>query len=117
MPTRRDFIKTSGLALAGLSIKKINAKPILALQNYQSKRPPLDKRKFTSQAVEAKITEIKNNVSNKEISWLFENCFPNTLDTTVKYQVLDGRPDTFVITGDINAMWLREIKKTNCRCY
>ncbi len=108
MPTRRDFIKTSGLALAGLSIKKINAKPILALQNYQSKRPPLDKRKFTSHAVEAKITEIKNNVSNKEISWLFENCFPNTLDTTVKYQVLDGRPDTFVITGDINAMWLRD---------
>lgn len=108
MTTRRDFIKTSGLALAGLSIKKLNAKPILALQNYQSKRPPLNKRKFVSEAVEAKITEIKNNVSNKEISWLFENCFPNTLDTTVKYQILDGRPDTFVITGDINAMWLRD---------
>ncbi len=108
MPSRRDFIKTSGLALAGLSISKINMEPIFALEDYQSKRPPLDKRKFTSQAVEAKIAEIKNNVSNKEISWLFENCFPNTLDTTVKYQILNGRPDTFVITGDINAMWLRD---------
>ena len=39
---------------------------------------------------------------------MFENCFPNTLDTTVNFSILNGKPDTFVITGDIDAMWLRD---------
>jgi meiotically up-regulated gene 157 (Mug157) protein len=57
--------------------------------------------------VEQKIKEIKA-ASNPEIGRLFENCFPNTLDTTVTHKLKDGKPDTFVITGDINAMWLRD---------
>ncbi|MEF3311344.1 glycoside hydrolase family 125 protein [Paenibacillus sp. GYB004] len=36
---------------------------------------------------------------------LFNNCFPNTLETTTK-RMEDGT--TFVITGDIPAMWLRD---------
>lgn len=47
-------------------------------------------------------------MKNKELGWLFENCFPNTLDTTVFYSEKNGRPDTYVITGDIDAMWLRD---------
>lgn len=39
---------------------------------------------------------------------MFENCFPNTLDTTVHYRVKDGQDDTFVYTGDIHVMWLRD---------
>ena len=39
---------------------------------------------------------------------MFENCFPNTLDTTVDFEMVNGRPDTYVITGDIDAMWLRD---------
>ena len=39
---------------------------------------------------------------------LIINCFPNTLDTTVDFEIIDGKPDTYVITGDIDAMWLRD---------
>ena len=42
------------------------------------------------------------------MAWLFENCFPNTLDTTVDFEMINGKPDTYVITGDIDAMWLRD---------
>lgn len=40
-----------------------------------------------------------------ELMEVFENCFSNTLDTTVK-RMEDGT--TYVITGDIPAMWLRD---------
>ncbi len=40
-----------------------------------------------------------------ELVPLFQNCFPNTLRTTVEF-LDDGT--TFVVTGDIPAMWLRD---------
>ena len=42
------------------------------------------------------------------MAWIFKNCFPNTLDTTVNYYQKNGKPYTYVITGDIDAMWLRD---------
>jgi meiotically up-regulated gene 157 (Mug157) protein len=66
------------------------------------------KRKFKSQAVEKVIRDVRQSIGNKEIGWLFENCFPNTLDTTVDFEVIGGKPDTYVITGDIDAMWMRD---------
>ncbi|MBO5593857.1 MAG: glycoside hydrolase family 125 protein, partial [Prevotella sp.] len=36
------------------------------------------------------------------------NCYPNTLESTVHYRIIDGEDDTFVYTGDIPAMWLRD---------
>ena len=66
------------------------------------------KRRFTSPAVEKTIREVQSSIGNKEIAWMFGNCFPNTLDTTVDFSEEGGRPDTYVITGDIDAMWLRD---------
>ncbi len=71
-------------------------------------RPAAGKRRFRSRAVEAAIAEFKKKVRDPELGWLFENCFPSTLDTTVTHSTRDGRPDTYVITGDIDAMWLRD---------
>jgi meiotically up-regulated gene 157 (Mug157) protein len=77
-------------------------------QDFGSKRPAPADRKFTSDAVEATIARVKRSIGDPELGWLFENCFPNTLDTTVRVGSIDGRPDTFVVTGDIDAMWLRD---------
>jgi uncharacterized protein len=71
-------------------------------------RTPEAKRKFKSRAVERTIETIKARIGNKELAWLFENCFPNALDTTVDFIVADGRPDTFVSAGEVDAMWLRD---------
>jgi len=73
-----------------------------------NQRPDLKKRKFISEAVEEKISEVKNCIKDKELAELFENCYPNTLDTTIFLNSENGIPDTFVITGDIDAMWLRD---------
>ena len=78
------------------------------MAELKSRRPPRDRRKFVSEAVEATITRMKGAIADPELAWLFENCYPNTLDTTVRYRTTDGKPDTFVITGDIEAMWLRD---------
>ena len=72
-------------------------------------RPAESERLFRSEAVEAEIARIKGVLSNAKLAWMFENCFPNTLDTTVRYRKDDnGRDDTVVYTGDIHAMWLRD---------
>jgi uncharacterized protein len=110
MPTRRDFLKLLGAAAAtgaaggllpGVSLAQSSS-------SFVSKRPPLNKRKFTSTAVEQQLASVKASIRDPKLAWMFENCYPNTLDTTVELGTLDGKPDTFVITGDIDAMWLRD---------
>jgi len=71
-------------------------------------RTPKGARKFNSSAIENAITVVQKRTNNYELGWLFENCFPNTLDTTVDFNIENGKPDTYVITGDIDAMWLRD---------
>jgi meiotically up-regulated gene 157 (Mug157) protein len=65
-------------------------------------------RNFSSKSVEAAIKEFRTKVKDEELGWLFENCFPNTLDTTVFLKAQGNNPDTYIITGDIDAMWLRD---------
>ncbi|MDB5327689.1 MAG: Tat pathway signal protein [Phycisphaerales bacterium] len=80
----------------------------MAADPLVSRRPPVEKRTFRSEAVDALIDRVKPTIADPELAWLFENCFANTLDTTVQFEVKDGKPDTFVITGDIPALWLRD---------
>ena len=77
-------------------------------KNFVSGRPAPAARKFVSPAVEAQIQAVKQRIKDPELAWMFENCCPNTLDTTVEVGTLDGKPDTYVITGDMDAMWLRD---------
>lgn len=75
---------------------------------YISQRPAPEKRLFRSDAVENKIAEVTKMLTNARLRWMFENCFPNTIDTTVRYYNENGEDDTLVYTGDIHAMWLRD---------
>ncbi|PNS18670.1 Meiotically up-regulated protein 157 protein [Sphaceloma murrayae] len=83
-------------------------------------------RTFESEHVERTIAHMNTVMKDKDLSRIFENAFPNTLDTTVRWHVdgsekLDdtsdgfdydeGRwegPQSFIVTGDINAEWLRD---------
>ena len=104
---RRNFLVQSSLFTAGALAMPQNI--VAASQDkFISKRPSLADRKFVSEEVENVIKKVKLVIRDEEIAWLFENCFPNTLDTTIDYEIIDGKPDTFVITGDIDAMWLRD---------
>lgn len=71
-----------------------------------SRRPAAEDRLFVSEAVEAKIAEVSSLLTDPYLRWMFVNCFPNTLDTTVHFDEKSGR--TYVYTGDIPAMWLRD---------
>ena len=106
-PRRRNLIKWMSLVPSVALVGGISANAFAA-SRFPSKRPPVGQRKFTSDAVEAVIAATKKKIADPELAWLFENCFPNTLDTTVEVGRLDGYEDTFVVTGDIDAMWLRD---------
>ena len=76
---------------------------------FASQRPPVSERRFRSASVESLIETVAAKIADPELAWLFANCLPSTLDTTVDHRLDEaGRPDTYVITGDIDAMWLRD---------
>lgn len=88
-------------------------------------RPSKYCRTFESPMVEKVIEYMNEHMVDKDLARLFENAFPNTLDTTVRWHV-DGTakhkisskrywdsqtwrgPQSFIVTGDINAEWLRD---------
>lgn len=74
--------------------------------------------------MEKVIEDVTTRMIDKDLARIFENAFPNTLDTTVSWHS-DGserKPDkisnyvegqwegvqSFIVTGDINAEWLRD---------
>lgn len=103
---RRTFIQNAAMLGASLAAGKISlAQPSY---NFPIVRTLLKDRRFNSSVIENVIQEFTQNVENKEMTWMFNNCFPNTLDTTVYPETINGQPLTYVITGDIDAMWLRD---------
>jgi meiotically up-regulated gene 157 (Mug157) protein len=105
---RRSFTKQTALASISLAIGSNITFAHTNNQKFVSQRPPKNERLFTSSAIEDVIKSVKKQLKDPELAWLFENCFPNTLDTTVFYKEENGKPLTHIITGDINAMWLRD---------
>lgn len=105
---RRSFIQNTGVLGAGLLLHKASAFAAGRNADFPVVRVPPASRKFVSKSVENAITEFNANVKNRELGWLFGNCFPNTIDTTVFHTTNNDIADTYVITGDIDAMWLRD---------
>ncbi|KAG6017616.1 hypothetical protein E4U54_005721 [Claviceps lovelessii] len=91
-------------------------------------RPDKRCRTFQSAEIERVIQDITSRMKDPDLARLFENAFPSTTDTTIKFHTsgkdtafmrfggsrtaLDSGawegPQTFVITGDIIAEWLRD---------
>ncbi|EAU84952.2 hypothetical protein CC1G_00471 [Coprinopsis cinerea okayama7 len=70
-------------------------------------RPEPACRTFNSTAVEKVIQDMNGLLKDPDLARLFENTFPNTLDTTVRYYSEEHNL-AFIITGDITAQWLRD---------
>lgn len=114
-------IRTDGPALCLSDHNGIYTRLVIdqrpALTPSTQLRPEPSKRKYTSIAADKLVSELKSRYKPKvqgdtlmtQLAWLFEHCYPNTLDTTIEsYKLEKGKPYTFVITGDIYAMWLRD---------
>ncbi|QIW98952.1 hypothetical protein AMS68_004470 [Peltaster fructicola] len=87
--------------------------------NLPFQRPAEICRTFTSRWVETVIQDMNERMIDKDLARIFENAFPNTLDTTVRWHVTEEEAgkktksawegtQSFIVTGDINAEWLRD---------
>ncbi|KKK19153.1 DUF1237 domain protein [Aspergillus rambellii] len=91
--------------------------------NLPFQRPASECRTFNSSAVEQVIEDVTSRMVDKDLAQLFRNAFPNTLDTTIRWHTDGATASTrkskksgaqwqgaqsFVVTGDINAEWLRD---------
>ena len=110
----KGYIEHKDIAAGGELVLTMGAEPKVWYcanepETYEDQRPEPQDRLFVSEAVEAEIERITGMLENPRLRWMFANCYPNTLDTTVHpVESTDGQPDTFVYTGDIPAMWLRD---------
>jgi meiotically up-regulated gene 157 (Mug157) protein len=109
--TRRSLVIQAGKLIAGAGMFSFAPASVFASSTNdlsRTKRPVPADRRFHSEAVEDYIRSVKELIRDRDLGEIFSNCFPNTLDTTVRPGTFEGKPDTSVITGDIPAMWLRD---------
>ena len=106
--TAAAFVLCHTPARAELVLTRDNTSVHDGTDYTQSLRPAVSERLFMSKVIEKEILHIKRMLTNQKLAWMFENCFPNTLDAAVHFRAIDGDEDTFVYTGDIHAMWLRD---------
>lgn len=110
----KGYLEHKDIAAGGELVIRMGAEPKVWYcaeepLEYEDQRPLPEDRLFTSKAVEDEIARVVGMLENPRLKWMFANCYPNTLDTTVHpVESEDGLPDTFVYTGDIPAMWLRD---------
>ncbi|EFX04109.1 duf1237 domain containing protein [Grosmannia clavigera kw1407] len=89
-------------------------------------RPDKRCRTFHSDAIEKVIEDVTSRMKDVDLARLFENAFPSTTDTTIKFHTNGADkqskskghgkigeknwegPQSFIITGDIVAEWLRD---------
>lgn len=59
-----------------------------------------DAKRFAVRAAEG--------IGDAKLAKMFVSSYLDTIERTVRYRTKNGKDDTFVITGDIPAMWLRD---------
>ncbi len=109
--SRRSLVKGLTALALGTTLPTVKLQAALSPERNAKlprARPQLAERRFRSPAVESLISSLRQRIADPDLATIFENCFPNTLDTTVSPGSYDGKPDTYVVTGDIDAMWLRD---------
>ena len=90
-------------------------------RQFPYSRPPPECRTFNLTSMERLIERMNGTIKDPDLFRLFENSYPNTLDTMIRWhgyateidyvtknETVTDQELTYVITGDINAMWLRD---------
>lgn len=109
MKTHIIMIPHKALILTLFLLASCAPKPQEKAMKLYTDRPPVEERAFVSPAIDSVTEAVATQITHPKLAEMFRKCFPNTLDTTVHYaEDEDGEPDTFVYTGDIPAMWLRD---------
>ena len=102
-------MKPYALILTALLLAACAPRPQEKTAKMYTDRPPVEERAFVSPAIDSVTEAVAAQITHPKLREMFRKCFPNTLDTTVHYaEDEDGQPDTYVYTGDIPAMWLRD---------
>ncbi len=93
---------------AAACVDAVLSTQVRGMTGFAGGRPPVSSRNFRSGVVDSAIVDVTKQIADPQLAAIFERCFPNTLDTTVFPHIGAGESDTYIVTGDIDAMWLRD---------